>query len=194
MSLNDEYSIYRARNSFCQVHREHHSLLSRRIKETENLADQLQFFLRVCLFSDSNFAEDYLTQMGQLNREREDFYYLNIRNIFFRVFTDHFSKRQFDNFEILLFNFDNEQISSFQSTLFIKFEFESNSQLVVSPKFQDGYFRAQNFLIKLRMLYLRFKQSFRRTIRVRLDLVKVTRTRRGANGSASTASSASTFR
>jgi hypothetical protein len=127
----------------------------------------------VCLFGDANFAEQYLDEMLNLNKQKEDFYYINIRNMFFRVFSDHFPKSEFDRFEILLFNFDNEKLTNFETTLFIKFEFSNNSQLLVSSKFEEGYFRIQNFLVKLRMLYLKFKHIFKETMRVPIGLIKV---------------------
>ena len=173
LSLNDEYSIYRTRNMISLIYEQYHSILSTRIKQVETIVDQLDFFVRVCLFLDSNFAEDYLTEMMELNKQKEDFYYINIRNMFYRVFTDYYPVKEFDNFQIMLFNFENEKISSFESTLFVKYQFKTNSQLIISTQFQNGYFRAQNFLIKLRIMYLKFKNIFRKTMRVPIDLLKV---------------------
>lgn len=165
--------MYRARNLLSQSHQEHHALLSSQIKTAESLEVQLDWLVRVCLFGDADFAEQYLSEMALLNRRQEDFYYINIRNIFFRVFSDHFPKREFDRFEVLLFHFDNELLANFESTLFLRLGFRNNSKLLVNAKFEEGCFRAQNFLVRLRMLFFRFKLLLRQTLRVRLGLLKV---------------------
>ena len=130
--------------------------------------------MKVSLFSHADFAESYVREMSIIDEKPEDFYYINIRNIFYRVYTDYFPKLNFDLFEVLLCNLDYSNPQSYEQSLFLRFEFRNTTQKIISKTFQDNYFRVQNFLIRLRKNYGKFKINFKKTLRTRDKNIKVT--------------------